>query len=53
MKNGRYLRVAMMLSSGAMLLQAAGCAFGDILQIVQTGLLGVTAAGAYAIIQNI
>ena len=53
MKNGRYMRVAMMLASGGMLLQAAGCAFNDILQIVQTGLLGVTAAGAYAIIQNI
>lgn len=53
MKYGRMMRVVMMLGSGAVLLQAAGCAFNDILQIVQTGLLGVTAAGAYAIIQNI
>ena len=53
MKSGRRFRVIMMLCSGLVLLQAAGCGFQEILNIVQTGLLGVTAAGAVAILQNI
>ena len=54
MKNGRLLRGAMMLlGTGALLLQAGGCGFQELLTIVQTGLLGVTAAGAVAIMQNI
>ena len=38
------------LGSGALLLQAGGCSFLD---LIQTTLLGITAAGAWAIIQNI
>jgi hypothetical protein len=53
MKNPRRIRILMMLGTGAMLLQAAGCTFQEFLNVVQTGLLGVTAAGAVAIIQNI
>jgi hypothetical protein len=53
MKTDRRIRVLMMLGSGLILLQAAGCGFQEFLNIVQTGLLGVTAAGAIAIIQNI
>ena len=52
MKNARLMRVAMMLCSGALLLQAAGCNFLTLLEIAQTGLLGVTAAGAVASRQN-
>ena len=53
MKSARGIRVLMMLGSGMMLLQAAGCSFQEVLNVIQTGLLGVTAAGAVAIIQNI
>ena len=53
MKNGRHLRLTMILGSGLVLLQGAGCTFEEVLNILQTGLLGVTAAGAVAIIQNI
>ena len=53
MKTDRRVRMLMMLGSGLVLLQAAGCGFQEFLSIIQTGLLGVTAAGAVAIIQNI
>ena len=53
MNSARRIRILMLLGSGAMLLQAAGCTFQEFLNVVQTGLLGVTAAGAVAIIQNI
>ena len=38
------------LGSGALLLQVGGC---DVLDLIQTILLGITAAGAVAIIGNI
>ena len=47
------LRVIKILAAGAFLLQAGGCAFADILPFIQTVLLGVTAAGSVAILQNI
>jgi len=46
MKQARWIRTLGLLAGGAMVLQAASCNF---LEIVQTGLLGVTAAGAVAI----
>jgi hypothetical protein len=46
------MRVMAMLVPGALLLQAAGCNVA-FLDFVQTVLLGITAAGAVAIIQNI
>ncbi len=44
-----------MLFSGAFLVQAAGCipSLPDLLGIVDTILLGVTAAGSLAILDNI
>lgn len=41
------------LAVGAVLLQAGGCDFGMINNVLQTVLLGVTAAGSIAILQNI
>lgn len=45
----------MVLASGAILLQGGGCEFGftDFNDFVQTILLGITAAGGVAILQNI
>lgn len=43
----------MILTSGAFLLQAGGCDLAMINEFVQTVLLGITAAGAVAILQNI
>ena len=54
MKYNRLMRAMMMFGSGSILLQAGGCVtFQTIVEIVQTGLLGVTAAGAVAILRNI
>ena len=47
------LRLMKMLAAGGILLQAGGCAFADILPFIQTVLLGITAAGSVAILQNI
>lgn len=51
----RLTRGVVALGGGVMLLQMGGCGMGDFpfFEIVQTGLLGVTAAGALAILQNI
>ena len=53
MKKLRGVQKLRMLAAGAILLQAGGCDYGAIIEIVQTVLLGVTAAGSVAIIQNI
>lgn len=53
MTGNRFLRYGMMFCTGAIMLQAGGCVFTDILTVANTVLLGVTAAGAVAIIQNI
>ena len=53
MKTGRAMRVLMMLGAGAMMLQAGGCDFAGFNELLQTALLGVTAAGSIAIIRNI
>ncbi len=52
MKRARIMRSMCLFCSGALILQATGC-FTTGLEVLQTGLLGVTAAGAIAIIQNI
>lgn len=46
----RIIRASKMLVPGAILLQAGGC---NLLDLLQTVLLGITAAGSIAIIQNI
>ncbi len=53
MRTSRILRAMKVLGSGAMLLQVGGCDFATFNEILQTILLGITAAGGVAIIQNI
>lgn len=47
------IRPLLMLASGAVLLQGLGCTFTQFNEFAQTVLLGVTAAGSIAILQNI
>lgn len=49
----RTLRTMSMLAVGSLLLQTGGCNFLVFNEIVQTILLGITAAGGYAILRNI
>ncbi|MEK6676830.1 MAG: hypothetical protein AABZ47_14395 [Planctomycetota bacterium] len=49
----KWQRIARMAVCGAFLLQAAGCNFQAFNEAIQTIFLGVTAAGAVAILQNI
>ncbi len=54
MKKFRMDRAIKLMATGAILLQAGGClGFNEFFQFVNTVLLGITAAGAIAIIQNI
>lgn len=53
MKPARIVRTAKLLMLGGMIIQFPGCMELPILDFVQTGLLGITAAGALAILQNI
>lgn len=52
-KRMRCWRAMRVIASGAVLLQAGGCTLADFNEFIQTVLLGVTAAGAFAILQNI
>ncbi|MEK6800102.1 MAG: hypothetical protein AABZ12_14150 [Planctomycetota bacterium] len=49
----RAMKAIQLTACGAILLQAGGCSLAAINETLQTVLLGVTAAGAVAIIQNI
>ena len=50
----RVDRAIKLMATGVVLLQTGGClGFDEFFQVVNTALLGVTAAGAIAIIQNI
>lgn len=49
----RVMRTVKALASGALLLQATGCDIAAFNEFLQTTFLGITAAGAIAIIQNI
>ena len=53
MKMYRAWQGLRMLALGAVLLQAGGCDFTTITTVLQTFFLGVTAAGSYAILQNL
>ena len=53
MKRFRGMKAVKMLAAGVILLQAGGCAFAGFLEFAQTVFLGITAAGAVAILQNI
>lgn len=53
MKGSYFVRMMKWLAPGIVLLQAASCDFASINDLAQTVLLGVTAAGSIAILQNI
>ncbi len=53
MKFARVMNMMKWAVPGAMMFQMTGCDVTGILTIVQTVFLGVTAAGAVAILQNI
>lgn len=53
MSKPRIMRVVKALAVGAFLLQAGGCNPIVINEYIQTVLLGITAAGGVAILQNI
>ena len=53
MNKPRIMRVVRALAAGVILLQAGGCDLLTINEYVQTILLGITAAGGFAILQNI
>ncbi|GIK17793.1 MAG: hypothetical protein BroJett003_27570 [Planctomycetota bacterium] len=49
----RLLQRVTLLAAGASMLQVGGCNSTTALEFLQTVFLGVSAAGAYAILQNI
>ncbi len=53
MKSMRLMNALKFIATGAVLLQTTGCNTTQFLDFVQTVLLGITAAGSYAILQNI
>ncbi len=53
MREPRVMRVMKLLFTGVILLQTGGCNLPAINEFIQTVLLGITAAGSIAIIQNI
>ena len=53
MRGGRFVQAMAFLATGAMLLQLGGCTFSEFNEVLQTVLLGVTAAGGIAILRNI
>lgn len=53
MRSGRSMRLLRVMASGALLLQVGGCSFAEFNEFLQTVLLGISAAGAVAILQNI
>lgn len=48
-----WLRRLSMLAAGSMMLQVGGCDLGQFTEFLQTVFLGISAAGAIAILQNI
>lgn len=53
LKRQRLMRVMSLVASGCVLLQIGACSTDTFLNLVQTVFLGVTAAGAVAILQNL
>ncbi len=53
MRGNRMVRGLQLAASGMFILQIGGCTTTQFLEFVQTILLGITAAGGIAIIQNI
>ena len=53
MWSSRWFKVMKLVGVGTMLLQTTGCTWLEFNAAVQTILLGITAAGGVAILQNI
>ncbi len=53
MRGSRMVRAFQFVATGLVLLQVGGCTTSQFLELVQTVFLGITAAGSFAIIQNI
>jgi len=53
MWNARLVRILNLVACGGLLLQAGGCTFAQFNELLQTFFLGITAAGGYAIVQNV
>ncbi len=55
MKTARFMRFFLLVGSGAMMFQSTGCVdpLNTANDIIQTIFLGITAAGAIAILQNV
>ncbi len=48
-----WLRKLTLVAAGGFMLQAGGCDFGQFNEFLQTVFLGISAAGAIAILENI
>jgi hypothetical protein len=53
MRRSSIIRLASLAMMGGMVFQVAGCTSTETLIFIQTVFLGVTAAGAVAILQNL
>lgn len=53
MRSFRLMRNASLVACGAFLMQAGGCTFQVYTEVLQTLLLGLSAAGAVEIIRNL
>lgn len=53
MRLNRLMRAATALASGSVMLQLGGCSSSEAFDFIQTILLGITAAGSWAILQNV
>lgn len=53
MRKLRIVRAVKSFAGGLILLQAGGCDLTGLTDLLQTVFLGITAAGSFAIIQNI
>ena len=53
MKHWQGFRTLKFLASGGLLLQTTGCTELTFLDLIQTTFFGITAAGSWAILQNI
>jgi len=52
-RSTRILRALTMLTTGAVMVQFTGCDATGFFDVIQTILLGVTAAGSVAILRNV
>ena len=53
MRGSRMLRVVQLVATGMILLQTSGCTTSEFIVFLQTVFLGITAAGAVVIINNV